>query len=921
MVKGIRMAGGGKQPMMQLPGRFAPSDSGTDRIVVLVDQAEQDRELVSVLESCGYQADVCEDLDILKQLCDSGRPPAAIILDEVFKKGEIDLVIKLAEIRLQGNNSIPLMFVSSQKEMAVRLAAYRSGATHYLVKPVDRDNLVRLIGESKPRMHAQQYRVLLVDDKSELLEEHAEIFRQAGLDVRVAGNPLLVLDILENFAADVLVLGVEMETCTGSELAVILHEEPRFAAIPILYLSRESKLLLQLHSISIGSEKGPDKRATPNRLIDAICKHARTYRSNQAKAETLSIARYELERQQQALDAHAIVSMADLRGNIIYVNEKFCQTSGYSSAELLGKNHRIVKSGQHPPEFYAGMWHAISSGTIWQGEVCNRRKNGNLYWVYTSIVPFLDAEGRPYQYISVRTEITHVKESEQRLNLSQAFANIGTWDWNIRSGAIFWSERIAPLIGYADGNVAHSYENFLSAIYPDDLPMVSDAIRDCLELGISYNVEHRCVWPDGSMHWLQQRGNVVRELDGTPLHMLGMVRDITLRKQAEQTMLQAKEEVEAGSRAKSEFLASMSHELRTPLNAILGFSQLLTLDEHQPQKTRDNARQIEQAGQHLLSLVNDLIDLARIESNRMELLLDAVKVEDVAYESLNMVKSLACNKGIKVAFVPSEWTGITVWADYKRLRQSLINLLTNAIKYNKPQGTVRMACAVAEGQARISVTDSGAGITAEMQDRIFTAFDRLGEERGEVEGTGIGLVITKRIMEAMGGAIGFESRVGQGSTFWVALPLAANAERAELEPIASNNLAAGTPAASTHASKPAVLYIEDNQMNQRLMQQIFAGRKEWELRGAMNAESGIETARANPPNLILLDINLPGMDGYQALAQLKSHPGTAHIPVVALTANAMKGDSERGMEAGFADYLSKPLDILKLLDLLGKLLD
>ncbi|MDH4285335.1 MAG: response regulator, partial [Gallionellaceae bacterium] len=352
-----------------------------------------------------------------------------------------------------------------------------------------------------------------------------------------------------------------------------------------------------------------------------------------------------------------------------------------------------------------------------------------------------------------------------------------------------------------------------------------------------------------------------------------------------------------------------------------GFSQLFGLDEQLPQKTRDNARQIEQAGQHLLSLVNDLIDLARIESNKMELLLQAVAVKSVVSASLSMVQSMAYNLDIAVELVQCEEPDINVLADYNRLRQSLINLLTNAIKYNKPQGTVKMVCMIAGEHLRIAVSDNGAGIPADKQSRIFNAFDRLGEERGSVEGTGIGLVITKRIIEAMGGSIGFTSVAGEGSTFWVELPLAKHSESgAQVSSVYGDSIAVAH-VEHVHAKKPVVLYVEDNPMNLRLMQQIFASRKAWELRGAATAEAGIEMARENPPDLILMDINLPGMDGYQALAQLKSFPETAHVPIVALTANAMKGDSERGMESGFVDYLTKPLDIPKLLDLLDKLLD
>jgi PAS domain S-box-containing protein len=397
--------------------------------------------------------------------------------------------------------------------------------------------------------------------------------------------------------------------------------------------------------------------------------------------------------------------------------------------------------------------------------------------------------------------------------------------------------------------------------------------------------------------------------------------DISDRKRAEEALYVARDAAEAASRAKSEFLASMSHELRTPLNAILGFSQLFGMDPNLPQSTKDNAQEIEHAGQHLLSLVNDLIDLARIEAGKLEISLEPVSLESVLKNSLALVAPIASKQGIQLVDEGGDGRAATVRADYVRLRQILINLLSNAIKYNRPQGSVYLSCQLRPDQdaVRITVRDTGHGIANNQQERIFNAFDRLGAERGHVEGTGIGLVITQRIVLLMGGDIGFESKEGQGSTFWVEFALSAPAEHPALQdaaPVAGDSPHGGLGV----TGRPLVLYIEDNPMNLRLMQQIFSRRQNLALRNADNARSGIALARSLIPTLILMDINLPGISGYEALKLLKADPLTAGIPVIGVSANAMQGDEARALAAGFASYVTKPIDVPVFLAMLDRVI-
>ncbi len=387
-------------------------------------------------------------------------------------------------------------------------------------------------------------------------------------------------------------------------------------------------------------------------------------------------------------------------------------------------------------------------------------------------------------------------------------------------------------------------------------------------------------------------------------------------------LVKAKEIAEASSHAKSEFLASMNHELRTPLNAVLGFSQLLLLSTEISAEDQGHVREVERAGEHLLALVNDLIDLARIEAGKLEVSLECVPVSGVIDASLALVTPLARSKGISLLGASGSACEAAVLADPVRLRQVILNLLANAVKYNRPQGVVHLACSETQGWLRISITDNGRGIPADKQTRLFTAFDRLGAELGNIEGRGIGLLVSRRMMEAMQGRIGFSSTEGKGSTFWVELPTVTSVTAAEqaITPPVPHPVQPAPVVPTRSAARRVVLYIEDSPMSLRLMQQIFAKRQDLELRDAHTAELGLELARAEPPALILLDINLPGMDGYAALAQLKADPRTARIPIIAVTANVMRDSGTRGLRAGFATYLAKPIDISLLFKAIDKYL-
>ncbi len=633
--------------------------------------------------------------------------------------------------------------------------------------------------------------------------------------------------------------------------------------------------------------------------------------------ETQALLVQELDFQKRALDTHAIVSITDTKGDITYANDNFCEISGYTRGELLGRNHRLLNSGAHAPEFFAEMWRTISSGQVWVGEIRNNNKSGTYYWVKSTIIPFLNKKGEPFQYIAIRTDITALKNTQEELqkseslfrgaveNIGEGFALFDAHDRmvlcnnsyrRLHPGA---EEILVPGLKFEklvrvmarSGNIVSGLDDTEEAITNRLIQSPTPMNRELRQLrdGTWFTV-HEVRTPDG--------GRFLIETDITPI------------KQSESELRIAKQQAEAASRAKSEFLSSMSHELRTPMNAILGFGQMLEFNPDEPlsDNQKECVEHITNGGQHLLGLINDVLDLSRIEAGKAEFSMEDISCLTVINECLPLMAVMAKSRGIEI-ILPEEDEGLRVRADHTRLKQVLLNLISNAVKYNRENGRVSIAIKeITDARVRITVSDTGAGIAESQQKELFKPFSRLGAEYSEIEGTGIGLVVCKDLAELMNGTVGVESVEAKGSSFWIELP---RVESGDDEAISKNNI---PRVRSLPGISGTLLYVEDNPDNLALMELIVSRIEGLSMISSRSGELGIEQAQSEQPDLIILDINLPSMNGIEVLQQLRSDERTQNIPVLALSAAATGRDIEKGMAAGFLQYLTKPIEVPKVVD-------
>jgi PAS domain S-box-containing protein len=617
------------------------------------------------------------------------------------------------------------------------------------------------------------------------------------------------------------------------------------------------------------------------------------------------------------------MGVVGLDERFVQANTALCQMFGYSEGELKERTpydithpQDVAKSKQLAREMLDGTTRNVF-------EKRYLRKNGDVVWAMRTAAVIRDASGKPRQFLIMVEDISERRHAEEALRQSRQQLE-SAWQANqlimdnsqdvictIDEHGCFVTINAAcqDLWGYSPSELIGRAS--IDFVAPEDRSRTLEADANVRHVGKLNDFVNRYIRKDGTfvdVLWSASWSENNRVY-------FSVAHDVTERQRSEQKLRVAKEEADRANKAKSEFLSRMSHELRTPLNAILGFGQLLER-QNPSDKQRDRLTHIIGAGRHLLDLINEVLDISRIEAGRMELSVEAVSLADALAEAIDLMRPLAAERAIDLV-TPEQTDKVGhVLADRQRLKQVLLNLLTNAVKYTPKGGRVTISAASSEqDKVRLVVSDTGPGISGEKLSRLFTPFDRLGAEQSEVQGTGLGLALSQRLLHAMGGSIGVNTDVGRGSTFWIELPQTTSplhAVTSRPKPGRSNVNGGAAEARRT------ILYIEDNLSNLTLIEQILEEQPDFTLMTAMQGNIGLDLARRHAPDLILLDLHLPDMPGWQVLAQLQAHKETRFIPTIVISADATAGQIERLRAAGARAYLTKPLNVDQFLRVLGE---
>lgn len=628
-----------------------------------------------------------------------------------------------------------------------------------------------------------------------------------------------------------------------------------------------------------------------------------------------------LERENQLLrmaidESPDVILLKDAQGNFLLCNRTLADLYGSKPEHMVGLSDGNFSATPEQDCFFRENVQSIMRSGLTQVviEESTDNRTGQIRHFKSIKKPFKNKDGEncilviAHDVTDIWTAQARAKESEKQLRHAMDATGEGLWDWHIDTGQLKHNSRWYDILGFSPKDMARTVNDFFKLLHPDELPEIQHQIQRSLVHGDPYHHEHRMQCHDGRWIWVLDRGEVVeRDTNGKALRMVGSFSNIEQRKKAEFDLIEAKQLAEAANKAKSIFLANMSHEIRTPMNGIIGMLSLLEASGLSTEQ-KEHAQLIHQSAHALVKLIDEILDLSKIEAGKLELQDEPVNVRTLINSCVHMFNSTANAKGLQLKACFDERIPETLWSDPYRLRQIINNLINNAIKFTDG-GSVQVSLSIDPCQShwRCEVMDTGVGIDFKQQNYLFQPFTQLdGSSTRNHGGTGLGLSICKRLITAMNGKIGVRSKHGIGSCFWFTLPL-----RNQRNTFLSKPCVTANPAATAASSSYKVLVVEDNPLNQRIIV-CMLDKLGMDSTVVDNGLLALQALRNQTYNIVLMDCQMPVMDGYESVQRIRAGEAgeqAIHLPIIAVTANAMPEDVHRCESAGFDMHIAKPVTL------------
>ncbi len=897
---------------------LAQSPETVPLVYMVDDDTEHAEGLAVKIRNAGYRVLILDSIEALRLEMQTHKPDI-IIVDMMLAIGPIAETI----FRYARDLHIPVVFLSVRSDTGSRLAAVRAGATHYFFKPAEPSRIIAKLNSLTSKQGMDRYHIVLVDDDIATSMFYAHHLRAVGMYVTIFNKPVQAFEQLEACQADLIMLDVEMPGITGLELAALIRQMDKYNHVPIVFLSGDKSIQARLAGMHLGADDYLHKPVDATFMVKSIKARAARARTLRDGHIGLQRAMRDLEFMRAALDEHALVSLTDVDGRILYANQKFAEVSGYTLRELLGRNHRIVKSGLHSASIYEEMWSTIASGRVWHGTLSNRTKNGNLYDVSTTIFPKLDEAGLPQQYLSIRTEVTAIKSLKnslvmeaERLSLALEATDSGMWEWNITSGQVIMSASWVRMTSYTS-DVALSWPDL---IHPEDFSAVFATLMRHIDGDTSsYESEHRLRNAKGNWDWVRVVGKIVeRDAEGWAARIVGTTQIINERvslKQQEQ-ILQKRLVQAAKMESIGQLTAGIAHDFNNLLGGVLGYTELGTelLARNQgSDKLKNYLAQISAAGNRAKELISQMLVFSRlspdIESDKAPIILLKPIVKEVAHLLRSSIPSnIRVNYHIEDEALCAEIQPV-------QLHQILLNLAINARDAIEEYGQIDIsaarrnlsgfcdACHESFGgdYVEISVSDTGNGIPDHLLSKIFDPFFTTKEVG---KGTGMGLSVVHGILHALGGDITVESEQGKGTTIRILLRAV---DKSEIETAAPELGGINDSLAGLN-----IMVVDDEHAMVSMLHE-FLTMHGAEVTACNLPLDALATFERNPDSfdMIITDETMPLISGLDlAKAMLKLRPD---LPIILCTGYSAHVNADIAAQNGIAGFMHKPFDIACLI--------